>query len=141
MSFASPPISALNGIFYRTTPADASRLMGPWCARCPVIIKTKIKPATPPDEHAVWIVNGRTIRVEIWPALVLPKTVPNDNNLTFDVYAFYDPAFKQPWLLATSVNLTFVSVHAIYTDRWPVEQIPLSGSVLIANSSIIPNVF
>jgi hypothetical protein len=93
--------------------------------------KDTTKPATPPDEHAVWIVNGRTIRVEIWRALVLPKTVPNHGNLTFDVYAFHDPAFKQPWLLATSVKLTFASVHAIYTDRWPVEQLPLSAKQML----------
>jgi hypothetical protein len=93
--------------------------------------KGKTKPATPPDEHAIWIVNGRTIRVEIWRALVLPKTIPNDGTLTFDVYAFHDPAFKQPCLLATPVKLTFASVHAIDTDRWPVEQIPLSAKQML----------
>src|SRR5258708_18988860 len=89
--------------------------------------KGKTKPATPPDERVDWKLNGRTIRVEIWRDLVLPKTVPNDGNPTFDVYAFHDPAFKHPWLLATCVKLTCASVHAIYTDRWPVEQIPLSA--------------
>ncbi len=66
-----------------------------------------------------------------WRNLVLPKTVPNDDNLKFDVYAFHDPAYKHPWLLATSVKLAFASVHAIYTDRWPVEQIPLSAKQML----------
>jgi len=93
--------------------------------------KGNTKPATPPDEVATWERNGRTIRVEIWRDLVLPKTVPNNDNLTFNVYAFHDPAFKHPWLLATPVMLRFESVHALYTDRWPVEQIPLSAKQML----------
>jgi len=91
----------------------------------------KTKPATAPDECVVWELKGRLIRVEIWRDLVLPKTVPDPHNLTFDVYAFHDPAFKRPWLLATPVKLTFDSVHALYTDRWPVEQIPLSAKQML----------
>jgi hypothetical protein len=93
--------------------------------------KGKTKPATAPDEVATWELNGRPIRVEIWRDLVLPKTVPNNDNLTFDVYAFHDPAFKHPWLLATPLKLRFESVHAIYSDRWPVEQIPLSAKQML----------
>jgi len=93
--------------------------------------KGHTKPATPPDECALWECNGRTIRVEMWRNLVLPKTAPNDDNPTVDVYAFHDPAFKHPWLLATPVKLRFESVHAIYTDRWPVEQIPLSAKQML----------
>ena len=29
--------------------------------------------------------------------LVLPKTAPSLEYKTVDVYAFHDPAFKQPW--------------------------------------------
>jgi hypothetical protein len=93
--------------------------------------KGHTKAATLPDEHAVWVVNGRSIRVEIWRAVVLPNMLPHLHNKTFDVYAFHDPAFKHPWLLATPVKLHFESVHAIYTDRWPVEQIPLSAKQML----------
>src|SRR5579863_9147039 len=82
-----------------------------------------------------WLHDGRTIRVELWRNLVLPTTQADPTNPTFDVYAFHDPAFKHPWLLATPVKLKAESVYALYLDRWPVEQIPLT-----ANSSIIPNV-
>ena len=57
--------------------------------------------------------------------------VPGENNQTFDVYAFYDPAFDQPWLLATPVALKPESVRAIYKDRWSVEQIPLSAKQMV----------
>jgi hypothetical protein len=93
--------------------------------------KGKTKPATPPDEVATWPLKDRTIQVEIWRDLVLPKTVPDEANPTVDVYAFHDPAFKHPWLLATPLKLRFESVHAIYTDRWPVEQIPLSAKQML----------
>jgi len=61
----------------------------------------------------------------------LNKTVPDPANETFDVYAIYDPEFKEPWLLATPVTLKAQSVRAIYRDRWPVEQIPLSAKQMV----------
>jgi hypothetical protein len=93
--------------------------------------KGKMLPATAPDECVTWQVEGRIIRVEIWRKLVLNKTVPHPNNPTFDVYAFHDPLFKQPWLLATPLLLQPASVRAIYTDRWPVEQLPLSAKQMV----------
>lgn len=60
--------------------------------------------ATPTGETYFWVENERELRAEIWRGLVLNKTEPNENNKTFDVYA-------------------------IYKDRWPVEQIPLSAEV------------
>lgn len=93
--------------------------------------KGKTTAATPPDECTLWEVEGRTIRVEVWRDLVLPKTVPDPANSTVDVYAFHDPDFKRPWLLGCSVKLRFESVHALYTDRWPVEQLPLSAKQML----------
>ena len=93
--------------------------------------KGKTLAATPPDEAYSWVEQGRELRVEIWRNLVLNTVKPDPTNSTFDVYAFYDPAFKQPWLLATSVALRPPSVYAIYTDRWPVEQLPLSAKQMV----------
>lgn len=87
--------------------------------------------ATSPDETISWQENKCEIRAEIWRGLVLNKTVPNKENKTFDVYAIYDPDFDQPWLLATPVELQASSVRAIYRDRWPVEQIPLSAKQMV----------
>jgi hypothetical protein len=93
--------------------------------------KDKTLAATSPDETYSWVENRREIRVEIWRNLILNKTIPNQENKTFDVYAIYDPDFKQPWLLATPVSLKPESVYAIYKDRWPVEQIPLSAKQMV----------
>ncbi len=93
--------------------------------------KDKILSATAPDETYTWFENGRELRAEIWRDLVLNKTEPKENNKTFDVYAIYDSDFDQPWLLATPITLQPESVRAIYKDRWPVEQIPLSAKQMV----------
>jgi hypothetical protein len=103
------------------------------CVR-PLARQYKGKPpltATEPDERATWRVDERVIQVLIWRNLVLPTTKPDASNPTFDVYVFDDPAFKKSWVLATPVALTFESVHALYTDRWPVEQLPLSAKHMV----------
>ena len=93
--------------------------------------KGKTLNATTPDGTYAWIEEGLEIKVDIWRNLVLNKVTPDEKNKTFDVYAFYDPAFEQPWLLATPVVLKPESVRAIYKDRWPVEQLPLSAKQMI----------
>jgi hypothetical protein len=75
--------------------------------------------------------QGQTIHVEIWRHLILYQVIPGEKNQTFDVYALYDPRFAKPWLLATPVALKPESVYAIYRDRWPVEQIPLSAKQMV----------
>ena len=93
--------------------------------------KGNIIKATPPDETYKWVEDGRTLRVEIWRDLVFNETKVSEENETFDVYAIYDPKYKKPWLLATSVSLKPESVYAIYKDRWPIEQIPLSAKHMV----------
>ena len=88
-------------------------------------------PATSPDQEVSWEEDGRTIRAEIWKDLILPGVIPSPKNKTFDVIAVYDPAYKKPWLLASSVTLLAKSVKALYQDRWPVEQIPLAAKHMV----------
>ncbi|MFH1632829.1 MAG: hypothetical protein ABIG63_02310 [Chloroflexota bacterium] len=95
--------------------------------------KNKILTATAPDETQSWEEKGHILRAEIWRNLVLPDCAPDKHNQTFDVYAIYDPDFDTPWLLATPVVLTPISVRNIYKDRWPVEQIPLSAKQMIGS--------
>jgi hypothetical protein len=93
--------------------------------------KNNALPSTIPNETCTWLVDGRNLRAEIWRDLVLPKTLPSQDNETFDVYAIYDPLFAQPWLLATPLKIKAESVRAIYADRWPVEQVPLSAKHMV----------
>ncbi len=97
----------------------------------PRAYKGKTLAASKPDEIQSWVENGRTLHAQIWHNLVLPECVPGSLNQTFNVFAIYDPDFDTPWLLATPVPLQPISVRAVYKDRWPVEQIPLSAKQMI----------
>lgn len=93
--------------------------------------KNKTLPGSLPDETYTWIENGNELRAEIWRDLILNKIEPGEHNQTFDVYAIYDPDFDKPWLLAIPIKLKPESVRAIYKDRWPVEQVPLSAKQMV----------
>jgi len=87
--------------------------------------------ATPPDRLETWKEDGVAMRAEIWENLVLPGVVPRPEADNFNVYAIYDPAYTTPWLLATPLKLKAATVKAMYQDRWPVEQIPLSAKQMV----------
>jgi hypothetical protein len=93
--------------------------------------KGKAIAATPPDRVETWMEEGVAMRAEIWEDLVLPGVIPGAQAETFRVYAIYDPAFTTPWLLATPLRLKAATVRAMYQDRWPVEQIPLSAKQMV----------
>jgi hypothetical protein len=95
------------------------------------IRKGKMIAATPPDRVETWNVEGHAMRAEIWQNLLLPGVAPGLQARVFRVYAIYDPAFEQPWLLATPLPLQAPTVKAIYHDRWPVEQIPLAAKQMV----------
>jgi hypothetical protein len=88
-------------------------------------------PATSPDRVISWQEDGRTIHSEIWTNLLLPGVVPDPNNATFQVVAVYDPQYAQPWLLATDLPITPVTIKALYEDRWPIEQTPLAAKHMV----------
>ena len=86
-------------------------------------------PATTPDEVVFWTEGRRTVRAEVWRALVLPD-VPADSP-TFSALAIHDPRYREPLLLATPLPLTPAVARALYRDRWPVEQLPLAGKQMV----------
>ena len=93
--------------------------------------KGKTLPASIPDETCALTTDGREIRVEIWRDLVRTDQKPGLENETFDIYVFHDPKYKTPWVLAVPLKLKSESVHQIYSDRWPVEQVPLSSKQML----------
>ena len=104
---------------------------GAWVRPLPRTFKGKTIAATPPDRVEGWQAEGRTITAHVWDSLVLPGVKPHPHAKTFQVYAIHDPAYPKPWLLATPLALQPVTVKAIYTDRWPVEQLPLSAKQML----------
>ena len=93
--------------------------------------KGKTIPASSPDRVETWPEDGVTIRAEIWEDLILPGVIPGPQAQTFRVYAIYDPAYTTPWLLATPRRLKAPTVRAMYQERWPVEQVPLSAKQMV----------
>ncbi len=93
--------------------------------------KGKTIEATPPDRTETWEYEGRTLTAQVWENLVLPDVKPDKAARTFNVYAIFDPLFKTPWLLATPLAFKAITVRAIYTDRWPVEQLPLAAKHMV----------
>lgn len=88
-------------------------------------------PATPPDHSLRWINDDRPLYAHVWTNLVLSDVKPSPDAKTFTVFAIYDPLYKTPLLVAASLPLHAASVHAIYGDRWPVEQLPLAAKQMI----------
>ncbi len=96
--------------------------------------------ATSPDETYTWEEDGHQLCAEVWRDLVLNKVTPDPQNRVFDVDAIYDPAFKQPWLLATPVNRKPERVQAMDKDCWPVEHIPLCAKQMVgAHRQVVHN--
>jgi hypothetical protein len=87
--------------------------------------------ASSPDRLETWTEDGVAIRAEIWEDLILPGVIPAPQAKTFRVYAIYDPAYSTPWLLATPLHLKAATAKAMYQDRWPVEQVPLSAKQMV----------
>lgn len=88
--------------------------------------------ATPPDETFTWqLQTGEEITVQAWYDLVRPDVQPTPAADLFDVYAIHDPRYEAPLLLATNVKLPAPTIHALYTDRWPIEQLPLAGKQMV----------
>jgi hypothetical protein len=99
--------------------------------------KGKTIPASCPDRVETWSENGTELHAQIWENLLLPGVMPGPQAKTFRVYAIYDPAYTTPWLLATPLQLKAATVKAIYQDRWPVEQIPLSAKQMVGRYATI----
>lgn len=93
--------------------------------------KDKAIAASSPDRVETWMEDGVAMRADVWEDLILPGVIPGPQAKTFRVYAIYDPAYTTPWLLATPLHLNAATVKAMYQDRWPVEQVPLSAKQMV----------
>lgn len=89
--------------------------------------------ATRPDQATSWTEPGsdgdRTLRAEQWTGLVLPDAAPG--SPTFTIVAIFDPAYTEPLLVATPLDLSPPVLRALYRDRWPVEQLPLAAKQML----------
>ncbi len=88
-------------------------------------------PATPPDQTQTWAEDGVVVRAEVWTGVVRPDAPPEQDAPTLTVIAVHDPRYREPLLLASSLALSPHVLHALYRDRWPVEQLPLAAKQML----------
>ena len=81
--------------------------------------------ATPPDRAETWQADGLALRAQHWYDLVTTDTKVNPHNVVSHVVTIYDPRFKEPWVLVTSLKLSGHTLWRLYQARWPIEQVPL----------------
>jgi len=91
--------------------------------------KGHLLPATPPDHTETLLVAGRSIQADIWSGLCLPQA--EASPASFQCLVVRDPAYAEPWVLATNLPLAAADVLAFYHERWPVEQVPLTAKQLL----------
>lgn len=90
--------------------------------------------ATSPDAVETWIADELTFRAELWYDLVRTDVKVSEDNQVFHVAVVYDPRFKGPWVLVTSLKLPAITVWRLYCDRWPIEQVPLVAKQMLGGA-------
>lgn len=125
---------AKNAVAYRQTPAaycgrgrkpTRGALVRP-LARC---YKGQTLPATPPDRTECWQEAHGTIQAQLWEGLTV-KGAPAA-AAAVRLVAIYDPRYREPLLLATTLALAPQALRSFYLDRWPVEMLPQSAKQLL----------
>jgi len=91
--------------------------------------KGRVIAASRPDHTETWEEDGVVLRAQIWDDLVLPDAAPDAP--TIRVVAIHDPRYREPLLLASPLALSAAVLHALYRDRWPVEQLPLTAKQML----------
>jgi hypothetical protein len=86
-------------------------------------------PATPPDRTETILVAGRSVQADIWSDLCLPQAETSPSS--FQCVVVRDPAYSEPWVLASNLALPAAELLAFYRERWPIEQVPLTAKQLI----------
>jgi len=76
-----------------------------------------------------------TVRAEIWADLALTtaagKAKAEPKEPSFTVIAVYDPRYREPLLLVSSLPVTARVLRELYHDRWPVEHLPLAAKQML----------
>ena len=87
--------------------------------------------ATPPDKQSEFLFDGRDVKGHSWSDLVTYTTKVADDGSTFSIHVYFDPAYKNPLVLITDLDISPEDAYLIYKDRWPVEQTPLAAKQML----------
>lgn len=87
--------------------------------------KGRTLPATPPDVTTSFEIAGRRITAHGWHNLVRSDQKVAEATTTFTIWVYHDPLYREPLVLATNLTAQAVTIYQLYSDRWPVEEVPL----------------
>jgi hypothetical protein len=127
---------AKNSTFRRATPppyAGRGRppTRGAVVRPLPRRYKGRTIPATAPDHQTTWGDDGVLVRADVWRDVVLPTVEAASPSFSVSVVAIHDPRHREPLLLATPLSVPPQVLHALYRDRWSVEQLPLAAKQML----------
>jgi hypothetical protein len=91
--------------------------------------KDKEIASTPPDATARWKVGKRWLKAWIFEDLVPSERMPGGRSLRCVV--IWDPKYKHPLVLVTTLGVSAYALWCLYYDRWPIEQIPLAAKQML----------
>ena len=92
--------------------------------------KGKTIAASLPDVENTFTFKERNITVHSWSNLVRTDQKAGQ-TVTFNIFAFFDPFYINPLVLAVDITLSAWATYFFYKDRWPVEQPPLVTKQLL----------
>jgi hypothetical protein len=99
----------------------------------PLPRRRKGKPidGSPADSLETFTYQERIIAARGWHNLVRSDQHVSSTSPTFSIWVIDDPAYEDPWVLATNVACSAGQVYRLYVSRWPVEQIPQVSKQLL----------
>lgn len=86
---------------------------------------------SPPDCTETFTYQERLIAARGWHDLVRNDQHVSQANQTFSLWVLDDPAYEDPWVLATNIDGTAEQVYQLYVSRWVIEQIPQVSKQLL----------
>jgi hypothetical protein len=125
---------ARNAVAYRSTPAayggrGRKPVRGPLVRPLARSHTGRALAATPPDAIERWDAPQGTVQALVWENLTT-KTPPA-GAAPFRMVAIYDPTYREPLLLATTLPVAAQALRNLYIDRWPVELVPQTAKQLL----------
>ncbi|HLB75781.1 MAG TPA: hypothetical protein VJO72_01985 [Candidatus Dormibacteraeota bacterium] len=102
---------------------------GEWVRPLARQYKGKTIPATPADREESLLLDRFLVRLRYWENLVLADAKPGAPPFT--CLAIDDPRYAEPLLVISPLPAPGAVILALYQDRWPVEQWPLSAKQML----------
>ena len=85
--------------------------------------------ADKPTKTEKWTHQGRKIQAYRFCGLTLKTDKPGGH--CFDCIVIFDPRYKQPLIVATTLPVSAFVIWQLYRDRWAVELLPLAAKVML----------